>query len=211
LPFDRSFTAAPLFRYADDMLVLCADEAIARSMLDRAEKQLALLGLELNAAKTRILPLAEVAFLGFGFVRDSDRWVRDLSSETRAACHQHLRRMEDSGKSPAEMAVFLRQWSAYFIPGPEDRVRHAAFLRETCATFRLQEPESFVRSRSSPPPGFSYGGRSQARNAHPRFPWALRFLLRRVRFGLNFRRKGFIPVPSGFHLNVGGHRFHIRF
>lgn len=213
LPFDLSFSSAPasLFRYADDMLVLCRDEATARVMLNQASEVLAGIGLELNANKTRIAPLDQTSFLGFGFVQEDGRWHRGLSDETRAACVMHLRRMEYSGKSPAEMVTFLRQWAAYFLPSAEDRIRHGAFVRELCSSFRLNEPDISQSSRSSPPPGFSYSGGSSAGGSYPRLPWALRFMMRRIRFGLNFQRRGgFMPVPTGFHVTIAGHRIHIR-
>jgi len=210
LPFDLSFASAPalLFRYADDMLLLCADESTARSMLARASESLVGLGLELNQAKTRLLPLGETSFLGFAFRQDASGWHRDLSDNTRSSCIHHLRCMEDSGKSPTEMSTFLGQWAAYFLPDPGDRQRHAQFLRETAATFQL--PDTHPATRSSSPNGFSYDGHGRDQ-AYPRIPWAARFFLRRVRFGLHFHRRGFIPIPSGIHINIAGHRIYFRF
>ncbi len=211
LPFDHSFSSTPgrLFRYADDMLVLCPDEACAQAMLAHATASLASLQLELNPTKTHILPLSAATYLGFGFLQSGDDWHRALSPETQASCLQHLRRMEDSGKSPTELLAFLRQWTAYFLPGKEDRVRYSTFLRETLAMFRLPADEPFPSPRQSPPPGFNYDGSKAGHSS--RLKWATRFLLRRVHFGLHFRRKGFIPIPSGLHLTIAGHRIHFRF
>jgi RNA-directed DNA polymerase len=211
LPFDHAFTSTPgrLFRYADDMLVLCPDVACAQAMLAHASEALGTLQLELNPSKTRILPLAAATFLGFGFQQTGDDWHRALCPETQANCLQYLRRMEDSGKSPTQMLAFLRQWTAYFLPGNEDRVRHSRFLRETLSSFRLPMDEPFPSPRHSPPPGFNYDGSKPGQSS--RLKWAARFLLRRVHFGLHFKRKGFLPIPSGLHLTIAGHRIHFKF
>lgn len=210
LPFDIAFSSVPasLFRYADDMLVLCKDAATAEQMHRHAVEVLSSIHLELNPTKTRIEPLEHASFLGFGFQRENGRWVRGLSQETRSACIHHLCRMEDTGKSLDEMRAFLRQWTAYFLPHNKDQARHATFLDETITRFRLHEDIRKDSARKSPPQGFSYSGHARDGGSYARLPWALRFMMRRVRFGLHFRRKGFIPVPSGLHITIAGHRIH---
>jgi CRISPR-associated protein Cas1 len=59
-----------LVRYADDFVLLCRSEAIARRTLPDLERFLGEHGLELNAEKTRIVPFEQgFRFLGHLFVR----------------------------------------------------------------------------------------------------------------------------------------------
>jgi hypothetical protein len=221
LPFDAKMVALPgtYVRYADDMMVLCGSECEAANALTLAGAGLGGLGLRLNEGKTAILPLHDASFLGCGFHREEGRWVRKLPAVTLDACREHLRELAASGHSPVLLRQFLRQWAAYFLPAPEDRFRHREFLNAVLAEFRLTEcgaaegEPPFSNGRgTAPPPGFQYNGGPDT-PSHPwsRSAWAGRFLLRRIRFGLTFRRKGFIPVPSGLRINVMGHHFHFRF
>ncbi|MBX3742539.1 MAG: group II intron reverse transcriptase domain-containing protein [Akkermansiaceae bacterium] len=212
IPFDQvmSTNIGQFFRYADDILILCRDEITAGSFLQYASDALSSIRLSINPTKTSIQPFGDCSFLGFGFTHRKEGWVRDLHVNTREGCISHLRRMEDSGKSPPEMAVFLRQWTAYFLPYADDRARHAAFLSETASTFRLVLPGATRTRQQRPPPGYTYDAKTPE-CSYRRFPWILRYFLRRVRFGLHFRRKGFIPIPSGFHITIAGHRIHLRF
>ncbi len=221
LPFDAKMVALPgtYVRYADDMMVLCGSEGEAAGALTLAGTGLAGLGLRLNEGKTAIQPLHDAAFLGCGFHLERGSWVRKLPAATLEACREHLRELAASGHSPVQLRQFLRQWAAYFLPAPEDRFRHREFLTAVLAEFRLTAsgvPESdspFSNRRgTAPPPGFQYnGGPAASRHAWTRSAWAGRFLLRRIRFGLTFRRKGFLPVPSGLRINVMGHHFNFRF
>jgi RNA-directed DNA polymerase len=221
LPFDLKMVAltSKFVRYADDMIVLCGSVRVANEGLTLAGAQLAELGLRLNQAKTVILPLHEASFLGCGFQLVRGTWVRKLPTATLETCREHLRDLAGSGHSPLRLRQFLRQWAAYFLPAPEDQFRHREFLNAIQAEFGMPEfgaPEvdpRFSNRRSSVPPrGFQYdGGFAAQRHAWSKSAWAGRFFLRRIRFGLTFRRKGFIPVPSGLRVNVMGHHFHFRF
>ncbi|MCP5535454.1 MAG: hypothetical protein H7A51_04370 [Akkermansiaceae bacterium] len=207
-----------LMRYADDMLMILPSEQSAHEAHKSAVSALTDLELRLNEKKTRIAPLNQISFLGFGFERNGlGQWHSQLPLETCDACRAHLRRMEDSAKSPAEMARFLNQWASYFLPSPEDRFRHGSFLTEIETLFHL--PQSSTSSHSSrqkppqarPPESFSYDGSSSHSQEYKKGWWAARFILRRTRMGLTFKRKGLLPIPSGLRINVAGHHFHIRF
>ena len=66
-----------LVRYCDDLVVMCATRAQAESALARLRTVLAGLGLQVKAAKTRIVHLAEVKDAeGFDFLGFHHRWVR---------------------------------------------------------------------------------------------------------------------------------------
>jgi len=211
LPFDQAFQTAniPLLRYADDMLILTPDEASAHAAHHLASETLAPLGLALHPDKTHLTPLADASFLGIGFQRYPEGWGRSLPTETLSACREHLRRMEDSARPPSDPAPFLRQWCAYFLPTPQDHGRHTGFLHDLAASFQLPLPAP-GKTHTSPPQGFAYDGSPSSRRV--RSPgWAALHLLRTIRIGLNFRRKGFLPVPQGIHLNIFGHRIHFRF
>lgn len=246
LPFDRALagptSSVRLLRYADDMLIIAPGHEAARQALEVAVPALAELGLELNAAKTRCTPLDETEFLGHGFQRaNSGDWVRALPAATVNACRTHLRCMEDSAKSPAEMRRYLQQWIAWFLPDESDRLRHVAQLGDLASAFDLG-PETTAMTGTAgaagsgnrngrrpatrgarPPAGFGYSGSRFREPAaghrtgaggprwHP--SWVAGFVLRRCRVGLTFqRRRGrLLPLPSGLRISVGRHHFHIRF
>jgi RNA-directed DNA polymerase len=66
-----------LVRYCDDLVVMCATRAQAESALARLRTVLAGLGLQVKAAKTRIVHLAEGKDAeGFDFLGFHHRWVR---------------------------------------------------------------------------------------------------------------------------------------
>jgi hypothetical protein len=220
LPFDQQMLALPghYLRYADDMMVVCENEQAATWILAKAAEALAPLGLSLNRGKTQILPLEEAAFLGCGFGLMGQRWVRKLPEATMQACCEHLASLVEVGKTKAELQQFLASWMAYFLPGQEDRLHHAEFLNAIQKRFlagenfsALQDFSPSGQNHQHPPAGFAYNG-AYAHSYHGwnKAAWAGRFLLRRVRFGLTFRRKGFMPVPSGLCINIMGHRIHIR-
>ncbi|MCX6879335.1 MAG: reverse transcriptase domain-containing protein [Verrucomicrobia bacterium] len=220
LPFDRQLLTLPghYLRYADDMMVLCHDQAAAAALLARAEAELAALGLRINGGKTSILPLEQASFLGCGFQFRHGRWVRKLPAATLLACRQHLMRLADSAKPTACLEQFLAQWSAYFLPLPDDRTRHGEFIREMRELFHLGGPSAASQDHAHsppqanrPPPGFHYdGSHSSEYSQWGKAAWAGRFFLRRIRFGLTFRRRGFLPVPSGLRVTIMGHQFHFR-
>ena len=66
-----------LVRYCDDLVVMCATRQQAEAALERLRLVLAGLGLELKAAKTRIVHLTEDKDAeGFDFLGFHHRWVR---------------------------------------------------------------------------------------------------------------------------------------
>lgn len=72
-PFDRALTrqAYKLIRYCDDFVILCRSEAEAREALQAATGALRERRLELQPAKTRLVPPADAfVFLGYGFTPD---------------------------------------------------------------------------------------------------------------------------------------------
>src|SRR3954469_2817782 len=128
-----------LVRYADDLLAICKTEREAEGALAALTAILAELGLELKAAKTRIVHLREggegVDFLGF-----HHRWVRARGARhvcflarwpsPRAMRHARdrireitdrrwlLRPVEDTVQ---ELNLFLRGWAGYFRYGNSAR------------------------------------------------------------------------------------------
>lgn len=222
LPFDHEMQMLPghYLRYADDMMVICPDESAAAAMLGCAREELDVLGLHLNERKTSMLPLHQASFLGCGFQAAGGSWVRKLPDSTIVACREHLSSLADSGRPSADLQQFLGQWAAYFLPYQEDRLRHTQFLDEMRTRFRLApSPEPFqgkprgkTPSGTRPPNGFHYDGSPATnRGKWDQAAWAGRFLLRRIHFGLTFKRKGFVPVPSGLRIHVMGHHFNFRF
>ena len=72
-PFDKAMNRAGIrmVRYADDLLLLCRSEGRARHALQHAQKQLAMLKLELNPKKTQIADFnTGIEFLGHIFDAD---------------------------------------------------------------------------------------------------------------------------------------------
>ena len=65
-----------LVRYGDDLVVMCTTRQQAEAALARLTVVLAGLGLELKAAKTRIVHLAEGEEPGFDFLGFHHRLVR---------------------------------------------------------------------------------------------------------------------------------------
>jgi len=126
-----------LVRYADDLLVMCHTEQEAKSAMVALEAIMAELGLQLKAAKTRVVHLTEggegLDFLGF-----HHRWVRSRGPRSRHITylarwpsHQAMRHARDrirdlTGRErtgqPVEDVVqdinrFLRGWANYFRYG----------------------------------------------------------------------------------------------
>lgn len=82
--FDRRMEAesARMIRYADDVLMLCATDAEAQRLLEKAREELKILDLELNPEKTEVRRFAEgFSFLGAFFLNDRvyTPWKRDHS------------------------------------------------------------------------------------------------------------------------------------
>jgi RNA-directed DNA polymerase len=142
-----------LVRYADDLVAMCATRQQAEQALGAIGAMLAELGLELKAAKTRIVHLKEggegLDFLGF-----HHRWVRARSQRHRHVCFlarwpsdkamAHIRdRVRDLTARrrlllPIEVIVqdvnsVLRGWVGYFRYGNStrhfDKIRHHAMER----------------------------------------------------------------------------------
>jgi RNA-directed DNA polymerase len=133
--------AGVLVRYADDLLAMCHSRQEAERALAALTAILAELGLELKAAKTRIVHLKEggegLDFLGF-----HHRWVRGNTPRSRHLCflarwpsrqatqraRDRIREITDRSRLlvPVETIVqdvnrFLRGWSGYFRYGNSDR------------------------------------------------------------------------------------------
>lgn len=127
-----------LIRYADDALVMCKSRHQAEAALARLRQVLADLGLELKAAKTRIVHL-EVGEPGFDFLGFHHRWVRSRGVRgkrgveflARWPSDRAMRRARDRIREltvrsrlwlPVEEVVadlnrFLRGWGGYFRYG----------------------------------------------------------------------------------------------
>jgi RNA-directed DNA polymerase len=125
-----------LVRYADDLVVLCHTKREAEAALVALRSVLAELGLELKAAKTRIVHLREggegLDFLGFHHRRvRGDRGYRHLrflarwpSREAMQRARLRIREITNSKRlrDPVEVIVrdlnrFLRGWAGYFRYG----------------------------------------------------------------------------------------------
>lgn len=127
-----------LIRYADDALVLCRSRQQAEAALSRLRAVLAELGLELKAAKTRIIHL-QVGGEGFDFLGFHHRWVssrgvhgrRGVQFLARWPSDRAMRRARERITQltirsrlllPVEQIVqevnrFLRGWGGYFRYG----------------------------------------------------------------------------------------------
>jgi RNA-directed DNA polymerase len=130
-----------LVRYADDLLAICKTEQEAESAIEALTVILAELGLELKAAKTRIVHLREggegVDFLGFHhrYVRGNTPRSKHLcflvrwpSRQAMGAARQRIREITDRSrlKVPIEVIVrdlnrFLQGWAGYFRYGNSAR------------------------------------------------------------------------------------------
>ncbi len=117
-----------LVRYADDLVVMCRSKAEAEGALAALKAVLAELGLELKAAKTRIVHLREggegLDFLGF-----HHRWVH-----ARAAGKRHI--------------AFLARWpSRKAMQHARDRIREITARRRLLLPIEqiVQELNRFLR------------------------------------------------------------------
>jgi group II intron reverse transcriptase/maturase len=147
-----------LVRFADDVVVMCASRAQAQAALAQLTALLADLGLEPNAAKTRIVHLA-VGGEGFDFLGFHHRLVRSDGRRTgkhvtflarwpanKAMQHarDRIRELTDRRRLllPVEVIVagvnrFVRGWTAYFRYGNSarcfDKIR--SYMRMRLALF----------------------------------------------------------------------------
>jgi RNA-directed DNA polymerase len=167
---DRQWAArgtGVLVRYADDLVVLCHSRREAEAALVSLRSILAELGLELKAAKTRIVHLREggegLDFLGFHHrqVR-GERGYRHLrflarwpSREAMQRARDRIREITDSKRlrDPVEVIVqelnrFLRGWANYFRYG-NSRLH---FTRIT--TYALRRLALFVAKRHKRASGY---------------------------------------------------------
>ena len=117
-----------LVRYADDLVVMCRTKAEAERALVALTALIAELGLELKAAKTRIVHLSEggegLDFLGF-----HHRWVR-----ARAADRRHI--------------AFLARWpSRKAMQHARDRIREITLRRRLLVPVEqiVRELNQFLR------------------------------------------------------------------
>jgi RNA-directed DNA polymerase len=131
--------AGTLVRYADDLLAICGTEREAKAALAAMTSILAEMGLELKAAKTRIVHLQDggegLDFLGF-----HHRWVRAHRAQhvrflarwpTRQAMQKardrvgeltaRERLLLDVDDVVADLNRFLRGWAGYFRYGNSAR------------------------------------------------------------------------------------------
>jgi RNA-directed DNA polymerase len=167
---DRQWTErgrGVLVRYADDLVVLCHTKREAEAALAALRSILAELGLELKAAKTRIVHLREggegLDFLGFHHRRvRGERGYRHLrylarwpSREAMQRARDRIREITDSKRlrDPVEVIVqdlnrFLRGWANYFRYG-NSRLH---FTRIT--TYALRRLALFVAKRHKRASGY---------------------------------------------------------
>ena len=164
---DRAWDAdrhGVLVRYCDDLVVMCATRQQAEAALERLRLVLAGMGLELKAAKTRIVHLTEgkdaegADFLGF-----HHRWVRARGTvkpsrvrflarwpSRKAAQHarDRIRQITDRKRLllPDEQIVrelnqFLRGWGGYF------RYGNSARMFDAISQYALERLAGFVAKR----------------------------------------------------------------
>jgi len=153
-----------LVRYCDDLVVMCATRQQAESALARLEAVLAGLGLELKAAKTRVVHLREDKDAeGFDFLGFHHRWVRARGTvkpsrvcflarwpSRKAAQHarDRIRQITDRKRLwmadewiVEELNWFLRGWGGYF------RYGNSARLFDAISQYALERLAGFVAKR----------------------------------------------------------------
>ncbi|HSL84887.1 MAG TPA: CRISPR-associated primase-polymerase type A1, partial [Thermoanaerobaculia bacterium] len=104
-------------RYCDDLIVLAADEATARTAQGHIEDQLLPLGLRLNETKTRVCRAEDgFTFLGYQYGPAG----RGPSTKAVAALHARLEELDTADPfDAAEVDALHRGWTAYFGHHPE--------------------------------------------------------------------------------------------
>jgi group II intron reverse transcriptase/maturase len=167
---DRQWTErgrGVLVRYADDLVVMCHTKREAEAALSALRSILAEMGLQLKAAKTRIVHLAEggegLDFLGFHHRRvRGERAYRHLrflarwpSREAMQRARNRIREITDYKRlrDPVEVIVqdlnrFLSGWANYFRYG-NSRLH---FTRIT--TYALRRLARFVAKRHKRKAGY---------------------------------------------------------
>ena len=153
-----------LVRYCDDLVVMCDTRQQAKAALKRLEAVLGGLGLELKAAKTRIVHLTEDKDAeGFDFLGFHHRWVRARGTVSpsrvcflarwpsrKAAQHarDRIRQMTDRRRLlvPVDWIVqelnqFLRGWGGYF------RYGNPARIFDAISQYALERLAGFVGKR----------------------------------------------------------------
>jgi group II intron reverse transcriptase/maturase len=153
-----------LVRYCDDLVVMCGTRQQAEAALARLTAVLGGLGLELKAAKTRIVHLTEDKDAeGFDFLGFHHRWVRARGTVSpsrvcflarwpsrKAAQHARDRIREITDRKrlllPDEWVVqelnqFLRGWGGYF------RYGNSARMFDAISQYALERLAGFVAKR----------------------------------------------------------------
>jgi RNA-directed DNA polymerase len=153
-----------LVRYCDDLVVMCDTRQQAEAALERLRSVLGGLGLELKAAKTRIVRLTEGKDAGgFDFLGFHHRWVRAKGKvkpsrvcflarwpSRKAAQHarDRIRQMTERKRLwvPDEQIVqdlnrFLRGWGGYF------RYGNSAQVFDAISQYALERLAGFVAKR----------------------------------------------------------------
>lgn len=107
-------------RYADDFVILCGSLRAGGRIMESVRRFLSdKLKLIVNEAKSRVVPLAEAAFLGFQIVRRKVRWTPKSRRKVKAKVRQITKRTR--GHSPttviAELATYLRGAFNYYQLG----------------------------------------------------------------------------------------------
>jgi hypothetical protein len=159
-----------LVRYCDDLVVICRSREQAQAALARLGQLLAQLGLELKAAKTRIVRL-EVDGPGFDFLGFHHRLVRSRgtrrgvtflarwpSDKAMRHARDRLRALTRSSRLllsveavVGDMNMFLRGWGAYF------RYGHSSVHFSKISYYALERLALFVGKRHKR--GRTYGWR----------------------------------------------------
>jgi len=148
-------------RYADDLVVMCKTRREAENALRALTVILADLGLQLKAAKTRIVHLTEggegLDFLGFhhGHVRGHTQRSRHLTFLVRWPSRQAMQHARDRIREltartrlrlPVEVIVrdlnrFMHGWAGYF------RYGNSAQLFDKISRYALMRLAGFVAKR----------------------------------------------------------------
>lgn len=140
---ERCWSLGTLIRYADDLVILCPTRAKAEASLAALIQILAELGLELGAAKTRLVDMRDGGE-GFDFLGFHHRWVKSFTRKGQCFCARWpSRRAEQAARQKirqhtdrrlrnlaAEDVVkrlnrFLVGWRNYFRHGNSTQVFHA--------------------------------------------------------------------------------------
>lgn len=142
-----------MVRYADDFVVLCADQKEAEEVLETLRQWVETAGLTLHPTKTRIVDATQKGgfdFLGYHFERGY-RWPREKSvTQFRDAIREKTRRLD-----PRPMRVIvrdvnrtLRGWFAYFRHSVRNVfVKQDQFVRQRLRTMQRKRHKLQGRAR----------------------------------------------------------------